>query len=96
LGLLAFSPNLLSHNSHNKGNKLNFFPSLVKFPTLSDLEKAEGPCPEIPIEMLQERARQCGVPCEEVTLELLHNKSTRGGRKESSSGQGELEISNEV
>jgi hypothetical protein len=85
-----------SMHTASKGNILSLFPGPVKFPTLTELDQTEGPYPVIPTEMLQERARLCGVPREEVTPELLQSKATEEGQKEGSSAHGNPQIPNEV
>jgi hypothetical protein len=68
---------------------LNLFPSPVKFPSLTDLEKLAVHYTQISMVALQENVVQCGVPPEEATPELLHRRKTTDGQEGSSKSQEE-------
>jgi hypothetical protein len=93
----SLNPTSDSATNHLKGNVSSSFPSPVKFPTLTDVEKSEQPYPKISAETIQEVAmKQCGIPPEEVQLELLPErwKSNISGEEASSHASASQEPSN--
>jgi hypothetical protein len=87
-----------SATNHLKSNVSSSFPSPVKFPTLTDVEKSEQqPYLKISAETIQEVAmKQCGIPPEEVQLELLPErwKNNISGEEASSHASASQEPSN--
>lgn len=79
-----------------KGNMFFHFPGLVKFPTLTELNKCQKPYPFIHACSLQTVAmHQCNDPLEEVTLELLEAPTQAEDEGKDGGSDGKLMVINE-